>query len=301
VHGVQRDDDASVPMACQGEADYSAKRVRVNCDGGYGALDAIAIGGDYYMRGALFGTGTDTWVKMTGEVDDDDALASLSPQKLLRILRDASSETEELGAEEIRGVEAVGYRLTVDCEVALLSCDGTAPVDVWIGDDGVVRRIELEDDDGDVTFEFFDFGAEVSIEPPPAEEVVEESALGSGSASSGSGESGSCAAEGSPISVQRAIRALRRHGFPVERDDSGCSGTLAAMLSTITLSDTSSLTCFVFAGVEDPGITAGVDALLGDLEKVERSVQNVDCMLFVESGDDDPITRLDAALAELRR
>ena len=58
---------------------------------------AIAIGSDSYFRGALFGTGTDKWVKSTGEEDDDDALQSLSPQKLLHVLREASSDTERLG------------------------------------------------------------------------------------------------------------------------------------------------------------------------------------------------------------
>ena len=299
AHGVQTDDGASTPIACEGEADYSAKRVRIECDyDGDTALDAIAIGSDYYIRGALFGTGTEKWVKMTGEIDDDDALATLSPQKLLRILRDASSETERLGEEDIRGVPTVGYRLTVDCEAALLSCESTAPVEVWIGDDGIVRRIELDDDDGSVTFEFFDFGAEVVIEPPPADDVVDESALGSGGSSS---DSGSCAADGSPISVDRAARALRAHGFPFERAGSECSGGLVETLSTMTVPDASSLTCFVFAGIEHPGTSTGVDVSGRDLEKVERQLQNLQCTLFVERGADGPIDRLDAAFADLRR
>jgi hypothetical protein len=74
-----------------------------------------------------------------------------------------------------------------------------------------------------------------------------------------------------------------------------------ATLSTMTVSDDSPLTCFVFAGVEHPGVSTGTDVSGRDLEQVERSVQNVECTLFVEPGADEPIARLDAAVAELRR
>jgi hypothetical protein len=299
MRGVQKEDDGSGQIACRGEADYSAKRVRLDCDyPRLGALEVIAIGSDSYARGALFGTGTDKWVKSTGEEDDDDALQSLSPQKLLRILREASSETERLGEEEIRGVDTVGYRLTVDCDAALLSCDSTAPVDVWVGEDGIVRRIEIDDDDGSYSFEFFDFGAEVTIEPPPVDEVVDESALGSGS---GSSESGSCSAEAEPITVERAESALRAHGFPVKRDESGCSGSLVVTLSTMTNPGPSTVTCFVFSGAEHPNSSAGVDIGGRDVEKVDRRLENVECTLFFERGHDEAVARLDAALAELRR
>lgn len=188
VDGTRKSKDEPVPYECTGEADYGSKRVHVACK--YtraGDLDAIAIGADSFVRGPVLGAGTDKWVHLGGE-EDDDALASLSPHKLLRLLRGASQETERIGEEAIRGVSTVGYRLIVECDAASLNCRSTTPVEVWIGDDGVVRRIDLEDDVGKATYEFFDFGTAVDIQPPPGEDVVEEDEVyGS---ESGVGESG---------------------------------------------------------------------------------------------------------------
>jgi hypothetical protein len=287
-------------MACQGEAVYSAKRVRVNCDGGYGALDAIAIGDDYYMRGALFGTGTDKWVKMTGAVDDDEALASLSPQKLLRILRDASSETEDLGDEEIRGVDTVGYRLTVDCEVALLSCDSTAPVDVWIGDDGIVRRIELEDDDGNVTFEFFDFGADVEIEAPPPEEVVDEDLVAGGSSAGGTsgGIEVTCAdGEAVPISQRQAVTTLRANGFRM-RDDEFCivdNGDRGGDLPAEGL-----VTCGIDA-VPREGAPETVTEGTAELVDATFELRNLKCSIETGPNGRGKIAALEQAFKELQQ
>jgi len=176
VDGVQKSDEKDVAYECTGEADYGAASVHVECEytGGVGRLDGIALDDEVYARGAYFGSGTDKWVRYSGEGAEDDSLASLSPQKLLRVLRDASSENERVGEEDVRGATTVHYRLTVDCDAARLDCRTTTPVGVWIGEDGVVRRIELEDDEGRATFEFFDFGAEVEIEPPPAADVIDE-------------------------------------------------------------------------------------------------------------------------------
>ena len=69
----------------------------------------------------------------------------------------------------------------------------------------------LEDDDGTATFEFFDFGADVRIEAPPASDVVEGDLVAGDSSSSGGGTSGgievTCAEEPAvPISQRRRSR-----------------------------------------------------------------------------------------------
>jgi len=68
------------------------------------------------------------------------------------------------------------------------------PVDVWIGNDGLVRRVQIGvsglhattpstsgDLGGTMTMEFFDFGQPVDITVPPADQVfeVDPSMLGS--------------------------------------------------------------------------------------------------------------------------
>jgi hypothetical protein len=57
------------------------------------------------------------------------------------------------------------------------------PTEVWVDDDGLVRRMKLLYDDmqfaagqrGDMamTMELYDFGLEVDVEPPPAGQVVD--------------------------------------------------------------------------------------------------------------------------------
>ena len=218
VSGTLKDSSDVISLSCTGSADYDRKRVHVRCDyDPTGVFEAIAIGDDVYIRGeAAFGAGTqDKWAKDTADVGEDTALSNLSPQHLLSLLRKASSETRPLGDEAVRGDATVRYRLTVDCDTAELDCEGSAPVDVWIADDGVVRRIALDDDDGKVTFEFFDFGADVDIEAPPADQILRPD-QGSGFSS---GLGATCSGlPGAPITEEEAIRVLRRHGFSVASD-----------------------------------------------------------------------------------
>jgi hypothetical protein len=57
------------------------------------------------------------------------------------------------------------------------------PTEVWVDDDGRVRRMKLSYDDmqvapgqrGDMamTMELYDFGVAVAIQPPPARQVVD--------------------------------------------------------------------------------------------------------------------------------
>ena len=59
--------------------------------------------------------------------------------------------------------------------------DAEQEFDVWIDDDKLVRRMRMtvpvkqgdETADGEMIQEFYDFGTEVDVEPPPAEDVVD--------------------------------------------------------------------------------------------------------------------------------
>jgi hypothetical protein len=55
----------------------------------------------------------------------------------------------------------------------------TADVDAWIDADDLIRRVRLREapgtkDEGLVTLEFFDFGQNVSIEAPPADQISDQ-------------------------------------------------------------------------------------------------------------------------------
>jgi hypothetical protein len=120
------------------------------------------------------------------------------PSRSLELLRGAQADFREVGEEEVRGVETTHYRGTVDLErlaqtappdaresyrrLLELSAETRIPVDVWIDGDGHTRRIRYEQEMSDgssmeLAQEYYDFGAEVKVEPPPKSEVADFSEL----------------------------------------------------------------------------------------------------------------------------
>jgi hypothetical protein len=124
-----------------------------------------------------------------------------APDKYLDYLRDNSGEPERVGHEEVRGVSTTRYRSTIDVghgirielegageEAANVDRsleEGASPreIDVWIDSEGRARRVVTTDrspgaevgmtSDWVTTTEFFDFGLETDIQPPPAAEVLD--------------------------------------------------------------------------------------------------------------------------------
>ena len=300
LDGVQSMDGKQVAVTCSGEADYAAKSVRVDCSyAALGKLRAIAIGRTSYVRGDWppgFAT-IGKWMKSSGDLDDN-SLANLSPERLLALLRAASSETERVGEEDVRGSSTVRYRLTVDCEPAILECDGTVPVEVWIDDDGFVRRISLDDDDGLATFEFFDFGADVDIHAPPADEVVDEDEVFSTESGSSSFGPITCAdGEAKPIGQALATRVLRSHGF--EMHDVGCLLTNSGGDATDVLAREGLVDCGVHA--EPPaGAPKTVTRRTSGSEDATFVLENLECTIDADGAQAaKQIGRLEAAFEEL--
>jgi hypothetical protein len=126
-----------------------------------------------------------------------------NPAQALVYLRAASDDVEEVGAEEVRGVETTHYRMTVDLDKVAARAPAEqreavrtqiralkqranvekVPVEVWVDDDGLVRREVLRYEDmrfapgqtGDMTIrmELYDFGVTVDAEPPPGDQVTD--------------------------------------------------------------------------------------------------------------------------------
>jgi len=109
------------------------------------------------------------------------------PARLLAVLGEVSGAVENLGEADIRGVSTDGYRVTVDLRRAIeeapakdradllveLAAQGkeTQPIEVWIAEDGVARRLVMEDRGFTTTIDFYDFGVAVDVEAPPADQV----------------------------------------------------------------------------------------------------------------------------------
>lgn len=121
-----------------------------------------------------------------------------SPVDGLAQLR-GSKHATKLGTETIDGAKTTHYRVTVDMQNALGKATpkqrdalqrllrlarqhgvdtASTKIDVWIGDDGLVRRTtETLGGLGSATTTFSDFGEPVHIEAPPDDETVDLSSL----------------------------------------------------------------------------------------------------------------------------
>ncbi|HEX4747197.1 MAG TPA: hypothetical protein VFU99_09985 [Gaiellaceae bacterium] len=183
-------------------------------------IDVIQDGDVGYLRFPAFGEQLPegkTWLRAkegektaVGGFDFEEfqGIAKSDPRELLEALRAVSSEIETVGGEQLRGVDTTHYRAVVDpAELAKLAqAEKTAdtetlvdqltsqsglepiPVDVWLDENGLVRKVEmaLEATDSStgqssavsMSFELWDYGEPVEIELPPPSEVADASAVG---------------------------------------------------------------------------------------------------------------------------
>lgn len=169
--------------------------------GGSVEIEMIAADDSFYFRGGPFdelslGKG---WLKLRDDAPFPE-LGQNDPAQMLEYLR-ATSELEELGTARIRGVETTHYAARVQLakvaerispqakrqvERALEEAGSRGieeiPVDVWVGDDGYVRRLAMDwsvNGSGIVmTMDLFDFGADVDVQLPPASDVLDLGAIG---------------------------------------------------------------------------------------------------------------------------
>ena len=122
-----------------------------------------------------------------------------SPTDALTQLR-GSKDAKKLGADTIDGVKATHYRVKIDLDKALARAtpkqrqalkeliraakrDGVDVVpkhaDVWVGDDGLVRRFNQKFGNvGSIAMTFSDYGKSIEIEPPHPDETLDLSPLG---------------------------------------------------------------------------------------------------------------------------
>lgn len=201
-------------FVAEGAQDLGTGALRMAIDLGDEATttETLLLGSEVFIRSPLFALFTGdaaTWVRVdleeTAERQGLDADALLGdqtgPAALLAQLDGASGDLEELGAEDVRGVPTTHLRVTVDTDAAIEQADpavreqlrsyaeatglpDTYPMDLWIDEDGLVRRIRTILDvpgaagasDGvtqQTTLELFDFGVRVDLDPPLPEQTIE--------------------------------------------------------------------------------------------------------------------------------
>lgn len=133
--------------------------------------------------------------------------ASGSPTDILETLADANADVEEIGTEELRGVQTTHYRALIDAEALAESMSarereefesdlGASPIsefpmEFWLDDQGLLHRYRMDlsdpallsESDGElesaeIIFDMWDHGADLDIQPPPADQIVSEDELG---------------------------------------------------------------------------------------------------------------------------
>jgi hypothetical protein len=157
-----------------------------------------------------------TWVRVDSKASAKAAGFDLSgleqftgddPRTLLDFLKAVSGEIETVGSEELRGVTTTHYRATIDLrnydqlvppaqrkelsdmlgELVEQAGLSEMPFDVWLDDSGYIRKVAATFSaspsgqtgalEASMAFELFDYGADVDIDTPPADQVVDASAL----------------------------------------------------------------------------------------------------------------------------
>jgi len=151
--------------------------------------------------------GGKTWVKMDLEKMGQQAGVDVGqlmeagqsdPSQGLDFLRGVS-DVQAVGDEDVRGVPTTHYTGVVDLQslgekspelkaqidqLVQQSGIGRIPVEVWVDDNGFVRRMKQSFEGNGtlqrnmtMTMELYDFGTDVSVEEPPADDVIDFSDL----------------------------------------------------------------------------------------------------------------------------
>lgn len=184
--------------------DPAGWKIEVIQDGDVGyvrfpALDERLPEGKSWIRAEEGDTGTGF------ELEELEGFAQTDPREVLEALRGVTSDIETVGTEELRGETVTHYRALIDpAELAEKAPQGTqekaqslvdeltsqsgmekVPLDVWLDETGLVRKLSLDisatdpgtslESDASLAFELWDYDQPVAIELPLASEVVDAS------------------------------------------------------------------------------------------------------------------------------
>ena len=151
----------------------------------------------YYFRGgagfAGFAVVPTRWAKVDAEETLSEIMTqfgrfSAAPAEYLEVVADSVRTERELGAAKIGKVDVLRYRAVVDAakaaehESALgeewrkyVTRGGarTVPMEAWVDDDGVLRRIRQDAQGWTTQIDLFDFGADVEVVLPPERDVTD--------------------------------------------------------------------------------------------------------------------------------
>lgn len=187
-----------------------------------GTMRMVVDGDVAYMSmgelGTVFGAAPDGWIRIdtaSGGGTGSMMSGTSDPRAFLALLAGDDGSVAEVGREDVRGVPTTHYQGTLDMAAAMASASQTQqqelsealsaqglsldalgalemPVEVWIGDDGLARRVVITMDLGsmagamggagtgevagvtmEINMEMFDYGASIDVPLPPPDKVVD--------------------------------------------------------------------------------------------------------------------------------
>jgi hypothetical protein len=162
---------------------------------GLPALEGVLPGGKTWIKADV-----DRLAQLAGvNLGQSLGQATQNPADVLELLR-AAGTVEEAGHDTIDGTPATLYHATIDLQKAaeakgvpdelvqrMLDSGITPqiPVDVWIGDDGLLRQVRMEYDASSngqpisllLTMTLSDWGTDVTVEAPADEQVFDATEL----------------------------------------------------------------------------------------------------------------------------
>ena len=179
----------------------------------FGEMQVLQVGDTTYMSWPFFSfLGVQTpWISMPTDETDSAPTAGFggatpgNPADFLSYFEDTNATIEEIGKETVRGVDTTHYLAIFDTESLLaeatpeeraeIEAQGPIPLEempmeIWIGDDGLVYRyvidvagdtVEASPGEGFermlMTFEMYDWGRDIDIEIPSADQITDSSEL----------------------------------------------------------------------------------------------------------------------------
>lgn len=178
----------TISTDAQGVYDIDNGNSRFTVGVGERSLEVRTVDGTLYMKMPAT-EGEERW--LASPVPSGDAergMLQTDPTTYLDLFEAVASDIAEVGRERVRGVSTTHYRFEVDPtklespaspfggDALSAAGIGTLPLDVWVDDDDLPRRIRMalgtSGSDIKVDIEMFDYGEPVDVEAPPEDLVT---------------------------------------------------------------------------------------------------------------------------------